>query len=97
MRIASADEDGEEQRREAGAERKVVDMGHGLVIRTLARAALNAGEGRDDPLGVRAQRLRVLERAAGGPQRHAGPARQHMEMQVEHLLAAGDLVELLQR
>ena len=82
-------EDGEEERREARAQRD----SNGMV--TVVPA--HGGEGRDDLLGVRAQRLGALERAARGPERNSGPARQHMEMQMEHLLPAGHLVELLKR
>src|SRR5271166_4211519 len=65
----------------------------GLAVRALRD--LNGGEGRDDPFGVRTQRFGVVERAAGGLQRYARPARQQMEMQVKHLLPAGGLIELL--
>src|SRR5271157_63953 len=57
--------------------------------------SLNGGEGRDDPFGVRTQRFGVVERAAGGLQRYARPARQQMEVQVKHQLPARDVIELL--
>ena len=61
---------------------------------SLRRSRSGGGQSGDDPLPKGRQRLGLLHDAAMRSQRHAGPARHNMEMQVEDRLAAGGLVEL---
>src|SRR5271169_1759295 len=51
----------------------------------------------DDPVGLGRERLGVLEWSARRPERHAAPARQKVEVQMEDLLSARGFVELLYR
>ena len=72
----------------------------GVGVRSFAKRQAGgdrsrAGQGGDDLLGLGPERLGVLERSARGPERHAHPARQEMEMEMEDLLPACRFVELL--
>ena len=92
-----ADDHCEEQPRQTQAQRDVVHVHHGFgpPPGESAVAFLESRDRGDDLLGVRPQGLGVLERAARRPDRDAGPAGQDVEMEVEHLLSARLLVELL--